>query len=106
MRLQLGTKHPRPDRRGHPPRNLLALAGGAGSGKTTLAETFAAARPSTAILHLDRFFHTRSDRAPTVPNLIATGRVIDFSGPRSIDWDRVHLSIEATPDDQLLLGRV
>ncbi|MEW1629781.1 hypothetical protein AB0387_20645 [Streptomyces sp. NPDC089173] len=86
-----------------PPRNVLALAGGAGSGKTTLAESVAAARPNTAILHLDRFFHTRADRAPMVPNLIGTGLVIDFSDPRSIDWDRVHQAIEATPDDQLLL---
>ncbi|MEU6501255.1 hypothetical protein ABZ895_17045 [Streptomyces californicus] len=86
-----------------PPRNLIALAGGAGSGKTTLAETFAAARSNTAILHLDRYFHTRADRAPTVPNLIGTDRVIDFSDPRSIDWDRVHRSIEATPGYQLLV---
>ncbi|MFF8295035.1 uridine kinase [Streptomyces globisporus] len=86
-----------------PPRKLLALAGGAGSGKTTLAASFAGTRANTALLHLDRFFHTETDRAPTVPDLSGTGHVIDFSDPRSIDWDRVHQVIEATPTDQLLL---
>ncbi|MFI7087679.1 uridine kinase [Streptomyces anulatus] len=86
-----------------PPRNLLALAGGAGSGKTALAESLAAARPHTALLRLDHFFHTAADRAPKVPNLAGTGRVIDFSDPRSIDWDRVHQTVKATPSDQLLV---
>ncbi|MFD8666237.1 uridine kinase [Streptomyces microflavus] len=86
-----------------PPRNLLALAGGAGSGKTTLAEAFARARPKTVLLHLDRLFHTQADRAPLVPNLNGTGRVIDFSDPRSIDWDRVHQVIHATPNHELIV---
>ncbi|MFD8727658.1 uridine kinase [Streptomyces sp. NPDC059611] len=86
-----------------PPRNLLALAGGAGSGKTTLAESFAATRPNTVLLRLDRFFHTETDRAPTVPNLAGTGCVVDFSDPRSIDWGRVQQAIGATPSDQLLV---
>ncbi|MEU3837910.1 hypothetical protein [Streptomyces microflavus] len=86
-----------------PPRNLLALAGGAGSGKTTLAEAFARARPETVLLHLDRLFHTQADRAPLVPNLNGTSRVIDFSDPRSIDWGRVHQVIHATPNHERLV---
>ncbi|MFH9201970.1 uridine kinase [Streptomyces anulatus] len=86
-----------------PRRNLLALAGGAGSGKTTLAESVAAARPKTTLLHLDRYFHTQPDRAPLVPNLIGTGYVIDFSDPRSIDWGRVHQAIDATAAGHLLV---
>ncbi|MFW3470132.1 hypothetical protein [Streptomyces microflavus] len=64
-----------------PPRNLLALAGGAGSGKTTLAEAFARARPETVLLHLDGLFHTQADRAPLVPNLNGTGRVSTSATP-------------------------
>ncbi|MFD3970356.1 uridine kinase [Streptomyces cyaneofuscatus] len=86
-----------------PPRNLLALAGGAGSGKTTLAQSLAGSRSTTVLLHLDRLFHTQADRAPSVPNLNGTGRVIDFSDPRSIDWDRVRQVIHATSDDELLV---
>ncbi|MFW3464384.1 hypothetical protein ACN24K_30395 [Streptomyces microflavus] len=33
------------------------------------------------LLHLDRLFHTQADRAPLVPNLNGTSRVIDFSDP-------------------------
>ncbi|MGW5932025.1 uridine kinase family protein [Streptomyces anulatus] len=86
-----------------PPRNLLALAGGAGSGKTTLAESVAAARPKTTLVHLDHYFHTQPHRAPLVPNLIGTGHVIDFSDPRSIDWHRVHQTIDAMSEGQLIM---
>lgn len=86
-----------------PTRNLLALAGGAGSGKTTLAESLAAVHPRSALLHLDRYVHTQPERAPLVPSIIGTGEVIDFSDPRSIDWGRVQQAIGEAPAGKLLM---
>ncbi|MFJ1742593.1 uridine kinase [Streptomyces microflavus] len=86
-----------------PPRYLLALAGGAGSGKTTLAESLAAAHSRCALLHLDRYVHTQPERAPLVPSILGTGEVIDFSDPRSIDWQRVQQAIGEAPADELLV---
>ncbi|MEU7333906.1 uridine kinase family protein [Streptomyces parvus] len=86
-----------------PIRNVLALAGGAGSGKTTLAESLAAAHPRTALLNLDRYVHTEPGRAPLAPSILGTGDVIDFSDPRSIDWGRVHQAVEEVPTVELLV---
>ncbi|MFJ1662494.1 uridine kinase family protein [Streptomyces anthocyanicus] len=86
-----------------PPRNLLALAGGAGSGKTTLAESVAAAHPRTALLQLDHYVHTQPERAPLVPSVLGTGEVIDFSDPRAIDWGRVQQAISEAPAGKLLV---
>ncbi|MFD7853352.1 hypothetical protein ACFV6B_03520 [Streptomyces microflavus] len=86
-----------------PSRNLLALAGGAGSGKTTLAESLAAAHPRSSLLHLDHYVHTEPERAPLAPGILGTGEVIDFSDPRSIDWGRVHRAIGEALAEELLV---
>ncbi|WP_217231326.1 uridine kinase family protein [Streptomyces anulatus] len=86
-----------------PPQSLLVLAGGAGSGKTTLAESLAAEHPRSALLHLDRYVHTQPERAPLTPSVLGTGEVIDFSDPRSIDWGRVHQAIAAASAEELLV---
>ncbi|MFD9868127.1 uridine kinase [Streptomyces niveus] len=81
---------------------LLALAGGAGSGKSTLAVALAAARPATAVVHLDACFHHDTSRAPCVPAIGGKGVRVDFSDPASIDRARVEETIGAA----LVTGRL
>ncbi|WP_405550718.1 hypothetical protein OG215_37435 (plasmid) [Streptomyces globisporus] len=86
-----------------PTQNVLALAGGAGSGKTTLAESLAAAHPRTSLLHLDQYVHTQPGRAPLAPSILGAGEVIDFSDPASIDWGRVRQAVDEAPAEDLLV---
>ncbi|MET8605621.1 hypothetical protein ABZV92_18970 [Streptomyces rubiginosohelvolus] len=86
-----------------PIQNVLALAGGAGSGKTTLAESLAAAHPLSSLLHLDRYVHTQPGRAPLAPSILGAGEVIDFSDPQSVDWGRVHQAVTEVPAEELLV---
>ncbi|MFD6993908.1 hypothetical protein [Streptomyces sp. NPDC059943] len=74
---------------------LLALAGGAGSGKSTLAAALAAARPATAVVHLDACFHLDTARAPCVPVIDGEGMTVDFGDPAAIDRARVEEAIGA-----------
>ncbi|WP_187280104.1 hypothetical protein [Streptomyces sp. IB2014 016-6] len=74
---------------------LLALAGGAGSGKSTLAAALAAARPATAVVHLDACFHHDTARAPCVPVIDGEGVSVDFSDPAAMDRARVEEAIGA-----------
>lgn len=74
---------------------LLALAGGAGSGKSTLAIALAAARPATAVVHLDACFHHDTARAPCVPVIDGKGTTVDFGDPAAIDRVRVEEAIAA-----------
>lgn len=74
---------------------LLALAGGAGSGKSTLAAALAAARPATAVVHLDACFHHDTSRAPCVPVTDGEGTTVDFSDPAAIDPVRVDRAVGA-----------
>lgn len=74
---------------------LLALAGGAGSGKSTLATALAAARPATAVVHLDACYHHDPARAPCVPVIDGTGVTVDFGDPAAIDRARVEEAIDA-----------
>ncbi|MFE6185482.1 uridine kinase [Streptomyces sp. NPDC056465] len=88
-----------------PPVPVLALGGGAGSGKTTLAEQVAKALPGAQVVHLDGCFHTAHDRAPVVPAIKGCGFVIDYSNPLALDWDRVQQSVDRAvyPDTRLLV---
>lgn len=87
----------------HEPAPVLALAGGSGSGKTTLARALAHATPGSAVLHLDLCFHTDPAAAPTVPAFEGSGRVVDFSDPRSIDETRVQAEIARHSQARLLI---
>ena len=84
---------------------VLALAGGAGAGKTTLARALVAQVPGTRILHLDDCYHTDPRRGPTVPRFDGNGRVLDRSDPRSIDPDRATAALGeyATADPPLII---
>lgn len=88
-----------------PPVPVLALGGGAGSGKTTLANEVARALPGTRVVHLDSCFHTTPDRAPVVPAIKGAGFVINYSDPQAMDWDRVQEAVDMAvcPDTRLLL---
>ncbi|MFJ8745816.1 uridine kinase [Embleya sp. NPDC127516] len=72
---------------------VLALAGGAGSGKTTIARELARAIPGSVAVHLDLCYHCDPAIAPTVPAFDGTGPIVDFGNPRSIDIGRVDTEI-------------
>lgn len=88
-----------------PPVPVLALGGGAGSGKTTLADEVSRALPGTRVVHLDNCFHAAPGRAPVIPAIKGAGFVINYSDPQSLDWDRVQeaLDMAVRPDTRLLL---
>ncbi|MFE7749607.1 hypothetical protein [Streptomyces sp. NPDC057428] len=77
---------------------LLALSGGAGAGKSTLAGALAAASPDTSVIRLDRFFHVDPRSAPVVPAIKGPGVVVDHSDPASVRWDLVQKAL-ADPGD-------
>ena len=68
---------------------VLAVGGGAGAGKSTLARALAAQVPGTRVVHLDSCYHTDPARAPSVPRFDGAGRIVDRSAPQAIDPDRV-----------------
>jgi len=72
---------------------VLALAGGAGSGKTTIARRLAAMIPGSAVVHLDLCYHRDPAAAPTVPAFDGSGPIVDFGDLRSIDMRRVETEI-------------
>lgn len=72
--------------------SVLALAGGAGSGKTTVACALAV-RLGAGVVHLDDCHHTDVRRAPSVPAFGGAGCVVDFSDPRSSDVERVEAAL-------------
>jgi uridine kinase len=83
---------------------LLALAGGAGSGKTTIARRLAAEIPRAALIHLDDCYHTDPDQAPTVHRYgTENGRIIDLSNPAAIDPARVRDALAQHRDAPLLI---
>src|SRR5689334_2411123 len=73
---------------------LLALAGGAGSGKSTIGRELAAQVDGVAVVHLDDYYHTDTHLAPTVPAYDGTGRLVNFSDPGSVDPARVTAAID------------
>jgi uridine kinase len=72
---------------------LLALAGGAGSGKSSIARELAAQVPGIGLVHLDDCYHRDPDLAPSVPAFDGSGRIVNFSDPASIDPVRVEVAI-------------
>jgi len=72
---------------------LLALAGGAGSGKSTIARELAAQVPGIGLIHLDDCYHHDPALAPSVPAFDGSGRIVNFSDPASIDPARVDAAI-------------
>lgn len=72
---------------------ILALAGGAGSGKTTLAAELQRSVPGSAVIHLDRCFHDDSAHAPVVPAINGRGVVVNYSDPGALDPDRVQAAL-------------
>lgn len=76
-----------------PPVPVLALGGGAGSGKTSLADEIAQVLAGTQVVHLDHCFHTTPDQAPVVPAIKGAGFVINYSDPRALDWTRVQKAL-------------
>jgi uridine kinase len=72
---------------------LLALAGGAGSGKSTIARELAAQVPGIGLVHLDDCYHHDPGLAPSVPAFDGSGRIVNFSDPASIDPARVEAAI-------------
>ncbi|RCV52958.1 uridine kinase family protein [Marinitenerispora sediminis] len=75
------------------PITLLALAGGAGSGTSTIGRALAERMPGTAVVHLDDCYHTDIRLAPTVPAFDGGGRIVDASDPRSLDPARITAAI-------------
>ena len=71
------------------PPPVLALGGGAGAGKTTLALALADRVQGARVLHVDSCYHVDPDRAPSLPRFEGGGRIVDRSAPESIDRDRV-----------------
>ena len=72
---------------------VLALGGGAGAGKSTLARALAARGPGTRVVHLDSCYHDDPALAPSVLRFDGAGRIVDRSAPEAIDRDRVTSSI-------------
>lgn len=68
---------------------MLALGGGAGAGKSTLAAALAERVRGARLVHLDCCYHTDPGLAPSVPRFDSTGRVVDRSAPDAIDRDLV-----------------
>ncbi|MEV0130286.1 zeta toxin family protein [Dactylosporangium sp. NPDC050688] len=72
------------------PAMLLTMTGGAGAGKTTLADTLADALAvqgeAVTVLHLDDYYHfTDPTRGSWIPDETGTPR-LDVGDPRSIDF--------------------
>jgi uridine kinase len=74
----------------HPSPFLLGVAGGSGSGKTTVAEHLAGVLggPDMALVRMDAYYRDRPDLSP------AQRREIDYDHPDAFDWrllvDHVH----------------
>ena len=79
------------------PTFLLGIAGGTGSGKTTVAERLAQAvgPQKVALLKLDSYYRARHDLS------IEQRRLIDYDHPDAFDWplllDHVHALREGRP---------
>ena len=82
---------------------LLALAGGAGSGKSTIARELAAEIPGLAVIHLDDCYHDDPRLAPTVDDFDGGGQIVNFSHPESIDVARVDAKFAECTDADLIL---
>ena len=82
---------------------LLTLAGGAGSGKSTIARELAAEIPGLAVIHLDDCYHDDPRLAPTVDNYDGGGQIVNFSHPRSIDLARVDVKLAECAEADLVL---
>ena len=82
---------------------LLMLAGGAGSGKSTIARELAAELPGLAVVHLDDCYHDNPRLAPTVDNYDGGGQIVNFSHPESIDLARVDAKLAEYADADLIL---
>lgn len=76
---------------------VLALAGGAGSGKITIARELA------AVVHLDLCYHRDPAAAPTVPSFDGTGPIVDFGHPHAIDARRVEAEIARHDEAALVI---
>jgi uridine kinase len=72
---------------------ILAIAGAAGSRKSTLADAVGAALPAP-VVRLDDCYHTDPGPAPSLARYDGPGRVVDFSDPRSIDLAKVRQHLE------------
>jgi uridine kinase len=73
--------------------SILAIAGAAGSGKSSLADAVAVALRAP-VVRLDDCYHTDPARAPSVARYGGPGRVVDFSDPASIDLAKVRHHLE------------
>ncbi|MFC7309221.1 hypothetical protein ACFQVC_34060 [Streptomyces monticola] len=82
---------------------VLALAGGAGAGKTALARRLQGGIPRCAVIHLDDCLHTGPGRAPTVPAFHGEGEVVDFSDPLAIDLALVRSALRSRAEAPLLV---
>ncbi|MFE0464763.1 uridine kinase [Kitasatospora sp. NPDC058965] len=69
---------------------LLTLTGGAGAGKTTLAEVLAATAPAgpAHVLHGDDYYFAGPDRGVWAPDEAGVPR-LDVGDPRSVDAERL-----------------
>src|ERR1700758_3160466 len=82
---------------------MLALGGGAGSGKSSIARALAATLPGTGLVHLDDCYHTDPALAPSVPRVDGAGFVVDFSNPDSIDPERVDATLRRQARSRLVV---
>lgn len=67
---------------------VLALGGGAGAGKTTLASALVERVEGARVVHLDSCYQTDPSVVPSLPGFDG-GRVVDRSAPEAIDRERV-----------------
>lgn len=68
---------------------VLALGGGAGAGKTTLASALVERVDGARVVHLDSCYRTDPAVAPSLPRFDGGGRVVDRSAPEAIDRELV-----------------
>ena len=68
---------------------VLALGGGAGAGKTTLASALVERVDGACVVHLDACYQSDPAVAPSLPRFDGGGRVVDRSAPEAIDRERV-----------------
>lgn len=92
-----------PDADGRRNTSILAVGGGAGAGKSTVAEAVAARLSGSVVLHLDEYYHTDVAAAPSVARFDGAGRIVNLSHPDSIDEDRLKAELDRHRETSLLI---